>query len=83
MLSCKTQSLPVQPKKEQNSCFCQKRPQQQGQSQNTPITSVNATTVRKNKDKNKDKKDLSNIECYTCKQKGYYASKCPEKEPKN
>ena len=38
---------------------------------------VNATEIVK---KNKDKaKDLSHIKCYTCKQKGYYANKCPEK----
>ncbi len=39
---------------------------------------VNATEVAK-----KDKaKDLSHIECYTCKQKGHYVNKCPKK-PKN
>ena len=76
-----TQAFPAQPKKEQNSRSRQGRPQRQGQGQNTPATSVNATAVKKDKDK--DKKDLSNIECYICKQKGHYANKCPEKEPKN
>ena len=43
-------------------------------------TEVNATEVVK---KDKDKvRDLSHIECYTCKQKGHYANKCPKK-PKN
>ena len=37
---------------------------------------VNTTEVTK-KDKDKDKiKDLSHIECYTCKQKGHYANMC-------
>lgn len=44
------------------------------------VTEVNTNEVAK---KNKDKvKDLSHIKCYTCKQKGYYANKCPKK-PKN
>ena len=78
-----TQSSPAQPKKEQNSRSRQGGSRQQGQGQNTPATGVNATAVRKDKDKDKHKKDLSNIECYTCKQKGHYANKYPEKEPKN
>ncbi len=42
-----------------------------------PATGVNATEVAK---KDKDKaKDLSHIKYYTCKQKGHYANKCPEK----
>ncbi len=42
-----------------------------------PATGVNVIKVIK---KDKDKvKDLSHIECYTCKQKGYYAKKCPKK----
>ncbi len=44
-----------------------------------PATEVNATEIAK-KDKDKDKaKDLSHIKCYTYKQKGHYANKCPEK----
>ena len=78
-----TQSSLAQPKKDQNSYSCQGKPQQQGQGQNTPATGVNATVIRKDKNKDKDKKNLSNIECYTYKQKGYYANKCPKKEPKN
>ena len=81
--SSRTQSSPTQPKKDQNSRFCQEGPRRQSQDQNTPATGVNATAVRKNKDKDKDKKDLSNIECYTCKQKGHYVNKYPKKEPKN
>ncbi len=42
-----------------------------------PATEVNAIKVV-TKDKNKAK-DLSHIECYTCKQKGHYANKCPKK----
>ena len=43
-------------------------------------TGINATKVTK---KDKDKaKDLSHVKCYTCKQKGHYANKCPDK-PKN
>ena len=76
-----TQSSPAQPKKEQNSRSRRGGSRRQGQGQNTPATGVNATAVRKDKDK--DKKNLSNIECYTCKQKGHYTNKCPEKEPKN
>ncbi len=44
-----------------------------------PATGVNATEVTK---KDKAPKDLSHIKCYTCHQKGYYATKCPDK-PKN
>ncbi len=42
-----------------------------------PATEINITKVAK---KDKDKAiDLSYIECYTCKQKVYYANKCPKK----
>ncbi len=44
-----------------------------------PATGVNATEVAK---KDKAPKDLRHIECYTCHQKGHYATKCPDK-PKN
>ncbi len=44
-----------------------------------PATGVNATEVAK---KDKALKDLSHIEYYTCHQKGYYATKCPN-NPKN
>ncbi len=45
-----------------------------------PAIGVNATKVAK---KNKDKaKNLNHVKCYTCKQKGHYTNKCPEK-PKN
>ncbi len=44
-----------------------------------PATGVNATEIAK---KDKAPKDLSHIECYTCHQKGHYATKCPDK-PKN
>ena len=48
--------------------------------QGHPATGVNTIKVAK---KDKDKiKDLSHIECYICKQKDYYANKCPKK-PKN
>ncbi len=39
-------------------------------------TGVNATELAK---KDKALKDLSHIECYTCHQKGHYATKCPDK----
>ncbi len=44
-----------------------------------PATGVYATEVAK---KDKSPKDLSHIECYTCHQKGHYATKCLDK-PKN
>ncbi len=45
-----------------------------------PTTGVNVTEVVK---KDKDKaKDLSYVECYTCKQKGHYVNKCSEKAKK-
>ncbi len=44
-----------------------------------PITGVNAIEVAK---KDKAPKDLSHIECFTCHQKGHYATKCSDK-PKN
>ncbi len=42
-----------------------------------PATGVNATKVAK---KDKAPKDLSHIKCYTCHQKGHYATKCPDKQ---
>ena len=48
--------------------------------ENHPATGINATEVVK-KEKNKAK-DLSHVKCYSCKQKGYYANKYPDK-PKN
>ena len=51
-----------------------------GQQGNRPATGVNATEVVK---KEKDKaKNLSYVKYYTCKQKGLYTTKCPDK-PKN
>ncbi len=44
-----------------------------------PATGVNANKVAK---KDKAQKNLSHIECYTCHQKGHYATKCLDK-PKN
>lgn len=42
------------------------------------VTEVNITEIVKNY---KDKaKNLSHIECDTCKQKGYYTHKCPKKK---
>lgn len=41
------------------------------------VTGVNTTKIAK-KNKNKTK-DLSYIKCYTYKQKGHYANKCPKK----
>ena len=57
-----------------------KKDKHHGSWQDHPAIGINATEVAK-KDKNKAK-DLSHIECYTCKQKGHYANKCPKK-PKN
>ena len=49
----------------------------QGRREGPSATGVNATKVAK---KSKDKaKDLRHVECYTCKQKGYYVSRCPKK----
>ncbi len=41
-----------------------------------PATGVNATKVIKT---DKASKELSHIKCYTCHQKGHYATKCPDK----
>ena len=49
----------------------------------TFTTDVNATAIKKNKDKDRDKKNLANIEYYNCKQKDYYSNKCLGKELKN
>ncbi len=60
------QSQTQAPKKDK--CGCQK---------SHLATGVNATEVAK---KDKDiAKDLNHVECYICKQKGYYGNKCPEK----
>ena len=70
-------------KKDQNNCFCWVKLCCQGQSQdqNIPTIDINATAIRKNK--NKDKKDLANIKYYNYKQKDHYTNKYPKKEPKN
>ncbi len=48
-----------------------------GRQRGHPAIAINATKVAK---KDKDKaKDLSHVKCYTCKQKGHYANKCPKK----
>ncbi len=56
-----------------------KRSRRGGHGGGHPATGVNATEVAK---KDKAQKDLSHIECYTWHQKGYYATKYPDK-PKN
>ncbi len=56
------------PKKDKRGC--------RGGHRGHPATGVNATKVAK---KDKAPKDLSHIECYTCHQKGHYATKCPDK----
>ncbi len=56
------------PKKDKCGC--------QGGHRGHPATRVNATEVAK---KDKAPKDLSHIEYYTCHQKGYYTTKCPNK----
>ena len=57
-----------------------KKKKRHGSWRGHPATGVNATEVAK---KDKDKaKDLSQIKCYTYKQKGHYANKC-FKKPKN
>ncbi len=53
-----------------------KRGRRGGHGGGNSATGVNATKVAK---KNKAPKDLSHIECYTCHQKGNYATKCPNK----
>ena len=50
--------------------------QRQGQSHDSPATGVNASTVKK------EVKDISQVKCYNCHQKGHYATKCPQR-PKN
>ncbi len=60
------------PKKDKRGC-------RGGHGGSHPATGVNATEVAK---KDKAPKDLSHVECYTCHQKGHYATKCPDK-PKN
>ncbi len=50
-----------------------------GHQRGHPATEINATKVAK---KDKAPKDLSHIKCYTCHQKGYYATKYLNK-PKN
>ena len=64
-------------RKDSRSC----RGGSRGQSNNTPATGVNATTVKKS-DKKADK-ELSQVECYNCHKKGHYANKCPDKQAKN
>lgn len=72
------QALDRSPKKD----FHLNKGGQQGQSSNNiPTTAVNATAVQK--DKRKGKKDLSQVECYTCHKKGYYVNNYPNKEKKN
>lgn len=43
-------------------------------------TKVSTTKVsKKNKDKDKNKKDMSHIKCHACKEKSHYANKCRKK----
>ncbi len=56
-----------------------KRGRRGGHGEDHVATGVNATKVAKN---DQAPKDLNHIECYTCPQKGHYATKCPDK-PKN
>ena len=46
--------------------------QERGQDQNSPTTGFNVTPK-------KEKKDLSQINCFYYKKKGYYANKCSQK----
>ena len=82
-LSSKTQFSLIQLAKKDQSCyFYQEKPrrqgQGQGQGQNTPAIGINVTAIKKNK----NKKDLTSIEYYKYKQKGYYINKCLEKKQK-
>ncbi len=69
--TCANQLLTQAPKKDKRSRW--------GGHEGHLATGVNATKVAK---KDKAPKDLSHIECYTCHQKGHYATKCLDK-PKN
>ena len=44
---------------------------------------VNTTEVSGDKNKKGQGRDLSEIVCYRCKNKGHYAVKGPNKEPNN
>ncbi len=65
------QSETQAPKKDKRGC--------RGGYEGHLATVVNVIEVAK---KDKATKDLSHIKCYTCHQKGHYATKCPDK-PKN
>ena len=71
------QTSSTNPKKDQDyqqgGSRRQRGQQKQGRGHDSPITGVNATTVKK------EEKDLSQVKYYNCHQKGHYATKCPQK----
>ncbi len=75
----KSYSFSISTNQPQTQAFKKDKRGRRGDHGGHPATGVNATELAK---KDKAPKDLSHIECYTCHQKGYYATKCPDK-PKN
>lgn len=53
----------------------------QDKSSHTLVISSNVAVVKK--DKKQGDRNPSQVKCYACYRKDHYASKCPNKKPKN
>ena len=73
------QTSSANPKKDQDQQRGSWRHGRQGQDRDSPATGVNIVSK-------KEKKNITQVKCYTCHWKGHYANKCPwnpKEESKN
>ncbi len=75
-------------KKDRQNCGRERGRERKGQEGSTPATGVNTLDTSngggRNRNSNRPPKDQSQVTCWNCDQKGYYASKCLQpQQPKN